>query len=469
MARRLAATVALVSALALASPALAAFTATTRVTARFAAAEVFAPRSQTEPAITGSAREGATLTADPGAWSGSPSRLAFQWRRCDKSGAACVDIGGATDATRVVTAADAGSRLRVRVTATNDGGSTTATSAATGVVVPRAPANTAPPSITGSATAGSTLTASPGAWSNAPTSFAYAWQRCAADCAPIAGATGSTYVATGADAGHRLRVAVTAANAGGDAVAMSAPTATITGYAAAVQASAPNAFYRFEAGAPLADATGSTGALANNGVTFGAGATAGSQAAWFDGRGAFMTLPSNPLRHRAGFTWEAWVWWDGGPLHQRLFDFNAADATAPFVFLSPASAAGRLRFNLSGGPGLHGFEFDGPFLAPGAWRHMAVTYDEAMTARLYVDGALAASASGPFTADRLPPTPRNWLGRSAYPADATLAGRLDEVATYARPLTAAEIAAHVAARLEPVGEVVARRGIRRPTTSLTGS
>jgi subtilisin family serine protease len=40
------------------------------------------------------------------------------------------------------------------------------------------PVNTGLPTISGLAAVGQTLTADPGSWSNVPTSYAYAWQRC---------------------------------------------------------------------------------------------------------------------------------------------------------------------------------------------------------------------------------------------------------------------------------------------------
>ena len=80
------------------------------------------------------------------------------------------------------------------------------------------PVNTGLPGISGVAQVGQTLTASSGSWSNGPTSFAFAWQRCDAgggSCGAISGASGSSYVVQSVDAGSTLRVAVTATNAAG--------------------------------------------------------------------------------------------------------------------------------------------------------------------------------------------------------------------------------------------------------------
>jgi hypothetical protein len=89
------------------------------------------------------------------------------------------------------------------------------------------PQNTALPESSGTAKEGSTLTASNGTWSNAPTSFDYQWRRCASDgeaCGDITGATKQTYVPVTADVGRTLRVAVTAANGDGRASAASDAT-----------------------------------------------------------------------------------------------------------------------------------------------------------------------------------------------------------------------------------------------------
>ncbi len=103
------------------------------------------PTSTSSPVISGTAQEGQTLTASTGSWSGSPTSYAYQWERCDGSGAACAAIAGATSSSYVVQTTDVGSTLRVAVTASNNAGSATAVSAPTAVVA-SAPPNP-PPTI----------------------------------------------------------------------------------------------------------------------------------------------------------------------------------------------------------------------------------------------------------------------------------------------------------------------------------
>jgi len=95
------------------------------------------------------------------------------------------------------------------------------------------PVATTAPTMTGVARVGSVLTGAAGTWDGVPApTLTLAWQRCnaaGAGCAPIRGATVSTYRATAADRGSTLRFAVTGANTFGSTTAATAPTARVQG------------------------------------------------------------------------------------------------------------------------------------------------------------------------------------------------------------------------------------------------
>jgi len=93
------------------------------------------------------------------------------------------------------------------------------------------PTNTSPPTITGPTMVGKTVKTSNGTWTGStPMSFTYQWRRCDASggaCVAIAGATANKYQLTGADAGHRMRVTVTATNSVSSGSVTSAASAVI--------------------------------------------------------------------------------------------------------------------------------------------------------------------------------------------------------------------------------------------------
>ena len=93
------------------------------------------PTNTSEPSISGAALLGNRLTASRGSWAGrAPITYAFQWLRCSAKGDSCVEIPGATDNQYVAVESDLGRTLRVRVSARNDAGSSSALSNPTNIV-----------------------------------------------------------------------------------------------------------------------------------------------------------------------------------------------------------------------------------------------------------------------------------------------------------------------------------------------
>jgi hypothetical protein len=97
-------------------------------------------------------------------------------------------------------------------------------------VEPTPPSNLTPPTITGTAKVGKTLTGHAGTWSGGPESFTNQWLRCNAageECNPIAGEVGTTYEVVEEDVGSTIRYEETATNGLGSASAQSAQTSVV--------------------------------------------------------------------------------------------------------------------------------------------------------------------------------------------------------------------------------------------------
>jgi len=188
------------------------------------------PRNLLAPGVLGLPIVGQTLTALDGIWSGSqPIASAYQWQRC--TGGSCTDISGATESTYTLTSEDAGDTLRVQVTATNTGGSATASSPATLQISGVAPSNSTAPTITGTVESGQLLTATTGTWSGTqPILYSYQWERCntaGEECAQVFGAILPAYLLSNEDIGHTLRIKISATNITGTQTTLSPPTAVV--------------------------------------------------------------------------------------------------------------------------------------------------------------------------------------------------------------------------------------------------
>ena len=194
------------------------------------------PTNTAAPVIAASPLPGVgnTLTATQGTWPDADAgSITDTWEDCD--GSTCSAITGTTTTTPTtsytLTPADIGHTIKVMETATHGGTpvQTPVFSQPTGVVT-YVPSDVSPPTVSGTAQQGETLTASPGTWTASPSSYTYQWQDCDSGghgCSAIPGATAGTYTLSAGDVGNTIEVSVVGVNGGGPPrprSAASAPT-----------------------------------------------------------------------------------------------------------------------------------------------------------------------------------------------------------------------------------------------------
>jgi hypothetical protein len=235
-------------------------------TVRIAKASTPAPQNRVLPRVQGLPRQGERLRADRGDWGNSPSGYGYSWLRCDVSGNGCAGIGAEHGSTYTLSSADVGHTIRLQVDARNAGGLSRAFSPPTAVIgalpAPAAakPANTVPPSISGTAQEGKTLTGNRGTWTNEPTSYDYSWHRCGRQgdkCDTIGSARGTSYTIRDNDVGKTIRFRVRARNAFGSERASSGPTALVRAAAPTANTTPPTVSGTPAEGATLTGSNGS--------------------------------------------------------------------------------------------------------------------------------------------------------------------------------------------------------------------
>jgi hypothetical protein len=199
-----------------------------------------APVNTAEPRISGTTVVGSRLSTTNGSWTNNPRTFAYQWTRCPTSGGRpdaldCAAIGGATSRSYVLVNADAGIRIRVRVTASNNDGASTVASNATETIraAVSPPRNQRRPAISGSLNVNETVRATTGTWTGTqPITFSFQWLRCdrgGGNCITQPGFTDDAYTIRDGDIDHTLRVRVNASNVAGSDSAMSPRTGVVQG------------------------------------------------------------------------------------------------------------------------------------------------------------------------------------------------------------------------------------------------
>jgi hypothetical protein len=181
--------------------------------------------------ISGAAKEGQTLTANA-ATNDADATIHYQWQRSDDGSFSVGHITpiGTDSSTYVVQESDEGAKIRVVATTSDSDNTSTAsaTSSATSTVIDKVLAFASAASISGTALEGQTLTAINGTLNdNDAAVTGYQWQSFYGGAwHDITGATSQTYVVSGADETHLIRVVETATDSDGGPSITSTSAAT---------------------------------------------------------------------------------------------------------------------------------------------------------------------------------------------------------------------------------------------------
>ncbi|MCX8530176.1 MAG: InlB B-repeat-containing protein [Rhodoluna sp.] len=200
----------------------------------------YKPEKLEDAVVSGTGLQGTYLTVTTSTWDAFPEAVvSSQWYRCDKAVAVglsaftkamnCIKIPGATKAQYKVGLADVDKYLTVLVQAKNSIGTTLASARSLRVPALKAPHKLTLPDVTGTAEAGSYLTATLGTWTSNPVAkTSIQWFRCDSatkasgsaapgSCSAISGATKARYKLGSDDKGKFVTLEITAVNTEGEA------------------------------------------------------------------------------------------------------------------------------------------------------------------------------------------------------------------------------------------------------------
>jgi hypothetical protein len=167
----------------------------------------------------GTVKAGSTLTAAPGTAPAGATLKGYQWSRATTATGVYTPIAEATASTYTLTGTDTAKFIKVAaIWSKADYSDTSGLSAATATAVAAGTFSaTATPTIEGSASVDSVLTANEGAWTPTPDSYTYKWfisTSSTGTYTAIANAIAKTYRVTAGDLNKFLKVEITAVKTG---------------------------------------------------------------------------------------------------------------------------------------------------------------------------------------------------------------------------------------------------------------
>ena len=381
-------------------------------------------------APTGLAAAPVSTTEISLSWAAAPRASSYNVKRATVSGGPYTTIASnVTDTSILDTALAPAATYYYVVSAVNVKGES-ANSTETSATTPAGPPVT-PTQLRASAGNSQVILA----WTASAGASSYNVKRSATSGGPytiIASPAGATYRDDSVVNGSTYYYAVSALNAYGESANSGEVWAT-----PAVRAL--SAHWKFDEGidTTAADGSGSgwNGVLVN-GPTWTTGALGG--AVDLDGTNDYVSTPPGLVQNLTDFTVATWVNLDTAPTWSRIFDFGSS--TNVYMFLTPSSNAGGIRFAITTASGAGEQAISSPSPIPtGGWHHVAVTLSGGVGV-LYVDGVeVGRNSAMTLTPASLGATTHNWIGRSQW-NDPYLNGRVDDFRIYGSALGAAEIA-----------------------------
>jgi Concanavalin A-like lectin/glucanases superfamily len=201
------------------------------------------------------------------------------------------------------------------------------------------------------------------------------------------------------------------------------------------------AYYPFDetSGTTSVDASGNGHTATMLGATFSSGLL--GNAATMNGTNQYVSLPTGIVSGLTSFSIATWVRLTTSPPYTFPFDFGTG--TTAYMFLTPNSSAGTLRFGITTSGNANEQVVNAPALPTGNWQHVCITLTfgaSNSTSVLYVNGGqVGQNAAMTLTPNSLGNTTQNWIGRSEFPADPYLNGQIDNFRIYSRALSALEV------------------------------
>ena len=151
-----------------------------------------------------------------------------------------------------------------------------------------------------------------------------------------------------------------------------------------------------------------------------------------------MQLPSG-VANSSDITISTMVKWNGGNNWQRIFDLGTG--TTSYMFLTPQSGGGTMRFAISNGGNTAEQILDTDPLPVGQWVQLAVTLS-GNTGILYENGKPIVAGQILLNPSDINPT-LNYIGKSQFSGDPLFSGSVDDFRIYNYALSQAQIASLV--------------------------